>query len=200
MSKALIRKKLDDREKLEYEDPSEELKKKGIYYITGEIETDSLLEIHQDIVLKHLDPNWQDDLQIIVNSVGGLVSEGWALIDLIDYIKVDVKTIAMGDCSSLGACLVAAGTKGKRISTPNSSIMIHGAYDNGIEGTEQQLLSRMKYIKNEQKKDANFWLARSNLKNIAEVKRKLLDGLDHFLTAEEALKLGIIDKIIGGKK
>jgi ATP-dependent protease ClpP protease subunit len=81
--------------------PSSELKKKGIYYITGEIGFNSLLDIHQDILLKHMDPKWTDDIQLIINSYGGYVAEGYSLIDLLDWVRMDVRTIAIGFCGSM---------------------------------------------------------------------------------------------------
>ena len=61
---------------------NEELREKGIYYITGEIVEDSLLEISQNILLKHMDPSWKEDIQLIINTVGGETAEGWAQRDL----------------------------------------------------------------------------------------------------------------------
>ena len=98
-----------------HDDPGIELRKKGIYYITGEIEDESLVEIHQDIVLKHLDPKWKDDIQVIVNTVGGYCPETWGLVDLLDYVRMDVRTVGLGECCSAGAVLLASGTPGKRV-------------------------------------------------------------------------------------
>lgn len=181
---------------LNYYDAQEELRNKGIYYITGSIEEDSLLEIHQDILLKHLTSEWRDDIQLVINSPGGYVSEMWALVDLLDWIRLDVRTTGLGYCCSAGAILLAVGTPGKRIVAPNTSIMIHGA-NAYMEGNKQQLVAGMKDVNQEYQRMVNFWLAHSKYKSENEVKKRLLDGFDKYLTPEEALNHGIVDVIIG---
>jgi len=176
-------------------DAADQLKSKGIYYITGTINEDSLLDVHQDIILKHLDPAWVDDIQIIINTCGGLVAEGWALIDLLDWVRMDVKTVGLGECASTGACLLAAGTKGKRVISSNTSIMIHAA-THYIGGDKPSLISQMKYVEEEYERDVNFWIKHSNLKNIKEVEKHLLTSKDVYLTGEQALAFGIVDSVI----
>jgi len=180
-------------------DMSDDLRKKGIYYITGEIDTDSLLDIHQDILGKHLNTRWKRSLEIFVNSVGGDAAEGWMLIDLIEHIRMSVKTIGMGECCSLGSMILAAGTPGRRLASRNATIMIHG-FSVGLYGSYRQLANEMLSVEQEHKREANFWLRVSNLSSIEEVENKLLDGNDHYLTAQQALELGIIDEIIEPKK
>ena len=136
----------------------EKLYEKGIYYITGEIETNSLLEIHQDILLKHLDPAWHDDIQFIINSVGGEVAEGWALIDLLDWVKMEVQTTGLGLCASLGAMLLASGTTGKRRLGRNASLMVHGASVGYAGGNYQQLVTLTEDMKQEQRRAIEFWI------------------------------------------
>lgn len=186
----------DDLDFVESSFPVEQAKlaQSGIYYITGTIEQATLLAIHQDILLKHLNPHWNEDIQIIINSPGGDVSEGWSLIDLLKFIKMDVRTIGMGGCYSLGACLLACGTKGKRSAAKNCSIMIHGM-SSYTSGNKQQMVHQMKWVDHEHQKDIIFWLEHSVFKTSQEVERNLLDGFDKYFTAEEALKCGIIDFI-----
>lgn len=177
---------------------SDKLYEKGIYYIVGEIDTGSLMEIHKDILLKHLDPTWEDDIQIIINSCGGDTAEGWALIDLLDWIKMDVKTVGLGMCASMGAVLLAAGTPGKRTVGKNASIMVHGAYVGGIDGNYQQLIAATVDMKQEFEKSVRFWKDHSSLKSEEDVKKVFLNGFDHTYSPEEALKYGIVDFIVGG--
>jgi ATP-dependent Clp endopeptidase proteolytic subunit ClpP len=193
------KKQADNRNSDLYLDPSEELIKRGVYYITNTIETDSLLQIHQDILLKHLDPyawNVSDDVQLFINSYGGAVAETWALIDLLQWIRMDVKTTGVGACCSAGACLVACGTPGKRVLARNASVMIHGA-SGGLYGNVHQLASGMKEMKDEHDKDVTFWIQHSKYKTRTSVEKYLLDGKDHWFTAKEALDIGIVDAVVG---
>ena len=191
------KRKSKDDDKLFYEDPSEELCKKGIYYISGGIDSGSLLGIQQDIMLKQMNPKWKDEIQIIVNSYGGDVAECWALIDLLDWVKMDVRTIAMGYCASAGACIACCGTYGKRVISPNTTIMIHGA-KTGAYGDVRQIMSVSKDLQDEHQKDIKFWLKHSKYKRKDKVEEVFLKGPDQFFTAEEALKHGIVDVIMNG--
>lgn len=175
---------------------SDELRKRGIYYITGEIDEDSLLDIHQDVLLKHLSPSWKGDIQLIINSVGGDTAQGWAFIDLLDWVRMEVRTTGLGVCLSLGAELLACGTPGKRTVAKNTSIMIHGASTWGIEGNMQQIAAAASDMKQEYERTVRFWKEHSIYKTDEEVKEKLLDGQDHYLTPEQALSIGIIDNIV----
>jgi ATP-dependent Clp protease protease subunit len=178
----------------------QKLRHKGIYYITGEIEEGHLLSIHQDILSKHLDPNWVDDIQLIINSIGGTIAEGWSLIDLLDYIRMDVRTVGIGEICSLGASLVAAGTIGKRVVTKNCCIMVHGFSSYGcINGTREQMVSQMKFVEQEHSRDVAFWIRQSKYKTQAEVEKNLLTGNDIYMTPEEGLLHGIVDAIVGEK-
>lgn len=181
-----------------YEDAGEELKKKGIYYITGLIDTGDLVEIQQDVLLKHLDPKWTEDIQLIINSCGGEVAEGWALIDLLKYIKMDVRTVGLGECQSLGACLLAAGTLGKRVAAPNCSIMIHGCWTDGyIKGNKDEMVAQMKWVHQEHARDIRFWIEHSKYTTPKQIEKAFLNGKDQYLTPKEALRHKIIDGIVG---
>ena len=179
---------------------SEKLRQKGIYYITGDIEPGSLLEIHQDILLKHLDPKWSDDIQLIINSCGGETGEGWALVDLLDWVKMDISTTGLGMCASMGAVLLSCGTPGKRTVGKNTSIMVHGAYIGGVDGNYQQLIAATIDMKHEFDRAVNFWQEHSCYKTEEEIKKFFLNGFDHYWTPEEALAHGIIDTIVGQSK
>jgi len=173
----------------------DKLYEKGIYYLTGEIRESSLLDIHQNILLKHLDPTWKEDIQIVVNSVGGETSEGWALIDLLDWVRMDVRTTGMGMCASLGAMILAAGTNGKRVASRNLSLMIHGASIDGICGNYPQLVSSMKDMELEYKRMSRFWTEHSKYSE-EDVRKLFLDGFDHWLTPEDALSHGLLDAVV----
>ncbi len=180
-------------------DAEDSLREKGIYYITGEIEPNSLLSIQQDILLKHLNPKWEDDIQIFINSCGGSCSETWALIDLLDFVKMDVWTTTIGEALSAGASILAAGTKGKRRATPNASIMVH-TVAGGIFGNTAQIAAQAKALEQEHRRDIRFWITRTNLTTEKELREKLLLDVDNFLTPEQALAFGIIDEVLGSQK
>lgn len=176
---------------------SDKLQQQGIYYITGQIDTNSLLEIQQDILLKHMTPSWNQDIQLIINSVGGSIPEGNAFIDLLDWIRMDVRTVAMGWCASMGACLACCGTPGKRLVSPSASIMIHGAQW-GIWGTRHDIAVIAKEMEREHLREIAFWIKHSKYKTQEEIEKHFLHGTyDVFMSAQEALQHGIFDGIIG---
>ena len=179
-------------------DAEEILKTRGIYYITGVLMEDtSLLDIQQDILLKIQD-NFQDDLQIIVNSPGGLLDPFWALLAIINFAKsvgYKIHTTGLGTIASVGAMLVAAGTTGCRKVTSDTMIMVHRMIG-GTEGNHPALLSAMKAVTMEHKRMIHFWQTHSSLKTKKEIESKLLTEQDNWLLPVEAKKLGIIDCII----
>lgn len=181
-----------------YMGPEEELMKRGIYYITGEIDKNTLLNIHQDIVLKHLDSKWKEDIQIFINSVGGDCAETWALIDLLSFVKMDIRTIGIGECLSAGACILATGTPGKRVASENLTVMVHGVSIEHMEGNKPQLLAQVKSITQEHDRDIRFWIKNSKYKTSKEIEKHFLCGTDQYFTAEEALSHGIVDIIQKG--
>lgn len=177
-------------------DPEFELRRRGIYYITGMIEAGGLVELHQDILLKHLDRTWNHPIQLIINSPGGDVSEGSMFIDLLDWVRMDIHTIGMGECQSLATCILAAGTKGKRSATKNCILMAHGAWVSGfIEGSRHEVAARTRWLDIEHAQAVDFWIRNSKYKTRAQVEKHFL-GIDCFMSADEALEHGIIDHVI----
>ncbi|MBQ1974323.1 MAG: ATP-dependent Clp endopeptidase proteolytic subunit ClpP [Ruminococcus sp.] len=146
--------------------------------------------VAQLLYLESQDPT--KDISLYINSPGGSVTDGFDIYDTMQYIKCDVSTICMGMAASMGAFLLAAGTKGKRIALPNSTIMIHqplGGYKG--QATDMEIHTRyMLDIK-----------ARLN-KILSENTGKPLDIIkndterDNFMTAQQALEYGLIDKVI----
>ena len=189
-----LAKTLENEFEFVYTDSEDSLRSAGIYYITGEIDTDSLLAYNQDMLAKHQDKRWRNkDIQLIINSIGGEVSEGWMLIDVMDYIRMNVKTIAMGEVCSLGTMLVAAGTPGKRVASANCSFMVHG-FSMSMSGSRQALIDTMGFVEREHEREIQFWTRVSNLDR-ARVEKLFLDGRDHYFTPQEALEIGIVDEV-----
>ena len=132
------------------------------------------------------------DIELRINSPGGSVTAGLAIYDTMKMLNCDVKTVCEGECASMGAVLLAAGTPGKRFAMPNSTIMIHGP-SGGIQGTEVDMHIYMKEIQ--------------RLKNIMvdilsqymdQPRAKVEDMMmrDHFMGPQEAKTLGVIDEVI----
>jgi ATP-dependent Clp protease protease subunit len=180
-------------------DIEENLRNRGIYYIVGEIDTGTLIPIQQDLLLKHLTPSWKDDVQLFINSCGGCAQEMWALVDLMEFVRMDVWTTVIGQASSAGAVLLAAGTKGKRRAAPNASIMIHQVAG-GLGGNYSQIVAQSKDYQMEHMRHLKFWARHSNLGTIEEVEKQLVLTVDNSLSIETAMKFGVIDEILGYEK
>lgn len=139
--------------------------------------------------------NKDQDIKFYINSPGGSVSAGLAIYDTMQYIKSDVSTICVGLAASMASVLLAAGKKGKRFALPNSEIMIHQIMG-GAEGQASDIKIRAEHILKIKDK-MNQILALHTGQKVTTVERD--SDRDNFMTAEEAAKYGIIDKIIGLK-
>lgn len=146
--------------------------------------------VAQLLFLASEDP--EKDISLYINSPGGSITAGFAIIDTMDYIQPDVKTICIGMAASMGAMLLLSGKKGKRYALPNSEVMIHqplgGARGQAsdIEITAKRLLHTKQII--------NEKIAEKTGQPMEKVARD--SDRDYFLTAAEALKYGIVDEII----
>lgn len=136
------------------------------------------------------------DIKIYINSPGGSVSAGLAIYDTMQYVKPEIQTICVGLAASMGATLLAAGTKGKRFALPNAEIMIHQIMG-GTEGQATDIKIRAEHIL--QLKDRlNEVLAKHTGQSIKKIERDT--DRDYFLTTKEAKEYGLIDKIITSSK
>lgn len=144
--------------------------------------------------LEYLDGKGDEDIQLIINSPGGTVSDGMMIYDAIKHsIHCDVRTVATGMAASMGAFLLAAGTKGKRYAMPNAEVMIHQPLG-GVQGQATDISRAADHIQNVKTRLAHI-LATECGKELDDVLRDM--ERDHWLTSMEALKYGIIDGIIG---
>ena len=151
------------------------------------------LIIAQMLFLEAQDPG--RDIQLYINSPGGAVTAGFAIYDTMQYIKCDVSTICIGLAASFGAFLLAGGAKGKRIALPNAEIMIHqpAIHGNGVQGQATDIKIVSDHMQ-KSKQRLNRILAENTGKTIEEIARDT--ERDNYMSAEEALKYGLIDKII----
>jgi ATP-dependent Clp protease, protease subunit len=132
------------------------------------------------------------DVIMYVNSPGGSVTAGLAIYDAMQYVKCDVQTVCVGQAASMGAVLLCAGTKGKRQILPHSRVMIHQPHG-GAGGTSRDIEIQAAEIMS-LKKRLNEIIARHSGKSFAQVEK---DGdRDHFMSAEEAMAYGVVDKVI----
>lgn len=138
----------------------------------------------------------QKDVSLYISSPGGSVVAGLAIYDTMNHISCDVRTICIGNAYSMGAFLLAAGAKGKRFALPSSEIMIHQVMG-GAEGQASDIAIQANHI-NRLKLKLNTELARMTGRDIEQVEKDT--DRDNFLSAEEALEYGIIDKVIYPKK
>ena len=146
--------------------------------------------VAQLLYLEGQDPS--KDISLYINSPGGSVTDGMAIYDTMQYIKCDVSTICMGMAASMGAFLLAAGTPGKRYALPNADIMIHQP-SGGAKGQATDIEIHTKHILHTKKK-LNEILAKNTGKPFEVVARDT--ERDNFMTAQEALEYGLIDKVI----
>lgn len=166
------------------------LLKDRIIFLTGEIND----EVANLIVAEMLFLEAQDsskDIQLYINSPGGSVTACMAIYDTMNYIKCDVSTICIGMAASMGAFLLACGTKGKRIALPNSEVMIHQPLG-GFQGQSSDVeIHARRLLKI--KEDINKILSKQTGKTLKTIEKDT--DRDNFMSAKEAMEYGLIDKV-----
>lgn len=156
-------------------------------------DTSASLIVAQLLFLEAQDPD--KDIHIYINSPGGSVTAGLAIYDTMKYIKCDVATICIGMAASFGAFLLAGGTHGKRMALPNAEIMIHqpAMHGNGIQGPASDIKIMSDYMQKSKQK-LNRILSENTGRTMEEIEKDT--DRDYFMSAEEALKYGLIDSVI----
>ena len=166
------------------------LLKDRIIFLGEEVnETTASLVVAQLLFLESEDPN--KDIQLYINSPGGMVTAGMAIYDTMQYIKCDVSTICIGLAASMGAFLLAGGTKGKRYALPNAEIMIHQP-SGGAQGQATDIQIQAERIL-QTKKSLNTILAERTGQPYEVICKDT--ERDNFMTADEAVAYGLIDKV-----
>ena len=162
-----------------------------IIFLSEEVnDTTASLIVAQLLYLEAQDPD--KDIQFYINSPGGSVTAGMAIYDTMQYIKCDVATICVGMAASMGAFLLSAGTKGKRMALPNAEIMIHQP----SAGTQGQITDMAIHLKRLEtiKARMNRILAANTGKSVEEVTAAC--ERDNFMSSEEAMAFGLIDRVL----
>ena len=167
------------------------LLKERIIFLSGSID-----DISANIVIAQLlflaSQNSKEDIKLYINSPGGQVTSALAIYDTMQYIKPDVSTICVGMAASAGALLLASGTKGKRMILPNGEVMIHQVIG-GAQGQATDIDIHARHILSI-KKRLNEILARHSGQKFEKIEQDA--ERDYFMSAEEARKYGIVDKVI----
>ena len=167
------------------------LLKDRIIFLGEEVnETTASLTVAQLLFLESEDPG--KDIQLYINSPGGMVTAGLAIYDTMQYIKCDVSTICIGMAASMGAFLLAGGTKGKRMALPNSEIMIHQP-SGGAQGQATEIKIVAEQILKTKRK-LNEILAANTGKPLEQI--EIDTERDNYMSAEEAKAYGLIDNVI----
>ncbi len=161
-----------------------------IIFLSDEVnDTTASLVVAQLLFLEAQDPD--KDIEFYINSPGGSVTAGMAIYDTMNFVKCDVSTICIGMAASMGAFLLSAGTKGKRIALPNSEIMIHQPLG-GARGQASDIKIQADLILRT-RDNLNRILAENTGRSVEEIARDT--ERDNFMTAKQALEYGLIDKI-----
>ena len=172
-------------------DISSRLLKDRIIFLGGEVTDDEAnLIVAQMLFLEADDPD--KDISLYINSPGGSITAGMAIYDTMQYIRCDVSTICIGMAASMGAFLLAAGAKGKRRALPNGEILIHQPLGGARGQATEVAIHAEQLIKTREK--MNKILAERTGQTVEQI--ALDTERDHYMTAEEALKYGLIDEII----
>ena len=171
------------------------LLKERIIFLTGQINDNvASLVTAQLLFLEAEDP--KKEIYLYINSPGGLVTAGLGIYDTMQYVKPDISTLCIGQAASMGSFLLAAGTKGKRFSLPNSRVMVHQP-SAGFQGQVTDIEIHANEVSS-LKKRLNEIYSKHTGKTVDEVKSAL--ERDNFMTAEEAKKFGLIDSVVEKRK
>ena len=146
--------------------------------------------VAQLLFLEAEDP--EKDINIYINSPGGMVTAGLAILDTMNYVKPDISTICVGLADSMGAVLLSAGTKGKRYALPNAEIMIHQPLG-GAQGQASDIKIQADWMM-KTKERLNHILAENTGKDLSIIERDT--DRDNFMYADEAVKYGLIDRVL----
>ena len=169
---------------------SEKLLKERIIFLDKEINSETASDIVSKLL--YLDSEGDEDIKLYINSPGGEISSGFMIYDTINLIKSDVQTISVGTSASMAAIILLAGTKGKRKILPNSKVMLHDL-SGEAKGKFKDVLTEVKEMNKLHNKLFDIIVEKTNL-----TKEQIEDNLknDFWLNSDEALKYGIVDKIV----
>jgi ATP-dependent Clp protease, protease subunit len=173
-----------------YDLPSRLLRER-IIFVTGQVEDNMAASINMQLLFLEAE-NPKKEISMYINSPGGVVTAGLSIYDTMQFIKCPVSTIVMGQAASMGSLLAVAGEKGLRFALPNASIMVHQP-SGGYQGQVTDIMIHARHVERIKKHMNEIYV-----KHTGRTSKEVEDALerDNFMTADEALKFGHIDKII----
>ena len=161
-----------------------------IIFINGEIKEETAYDVVSKLL--YLDSINHDDISLYINSPGGYVNQGFAIIDTMNIVKSDIGTYCIGSACSMGSIILSCGKKGKRYVLPNAEIMIHQPSGGAYGKSDDILISSNNLVKCKNK--LIDILAKNTNKNKKEINKYFNN--DYYMNAKEALEFGIVDKIL----
>lgn len=167
------------------------LLKDRIVFVTGEIDTEMANTVVAQLLFLEKE-NPDEDIQMFINTPGGVITAGMAILDTMNYIKCDISTIAVGMAASMGSILLANGKKSKRYALPNSKILIHQPIG-GAEGQASDIAIAAEEILKNRKMLYEF-LSEKTGRDVKDIERDA--DRDKYFTAQEAKEYGLVDKVI----
>ena len=165
----------------------------GAYMLFEEIHEDSSLRLCEYLLKANMICDPRDTLTLFINSPGGSVTDGWAIIDVMESSRVDIQTVALGCIASMGVLIFVAGTKGKRVMAPKTAVMTH-QFSTAFYGKQHELIAARKFHDTLEQQFIAHFLRHTKMTE-KQIREFLLKPSDTWLTAEECLKLGICDEI-----
>ena len=160
-------------------------------FVTGEIDTEMANTVVAQLLFLEKE-NPDEDIQMFINTPGGVITAGMAILDTMNYIKCDISTIAVGMAASMGSILLANGKKGKRYALPNSKILIHQPIG-GAEGQASDIAIAAEEILKNRKMLYEF-LSEKTGRDVKDIEKDA--DRDKYFTAQEAKDYGLVDKVI----
>lgn len=169
------------------------LENRGVIFLDREVSNFTVAHVIKKMMSLHFDPEFTDEIQLIINSPGGNTDAGWALIDVMGWVKNPVRTIALGAICSMATSIFISGDE--RIMGPNTMAMIH-QFSWGNEGTYSDLVAQRKAEDLQDQMDVRHLTTHSKYKTAAEVRKHLLKQTDTWLSPKEMKKHGLCDRIL----
>jgi len=169
------------------------LLKERIIFISGEIDDNLANSVIAQLL--YLDSINHDNISLYINSPGGSITSGMAIYDTMNFVKSDISTICLGIAASMGAFLLSCGKKGKRFILPNAEVMIHQPLGGASGQATEIKIAAERILKLKEK--LNYILSLNTNQNMETINKDT--ERDYFMTSEEALNYGIVDKIIKNK-
>ena len=172
---------------------NQELTNRGIIFINSTITKDNLAQASQKLLTLHFDKEFNDEVQIILNSPGGYLDACWAFIDLMQTSRLKIKTLAVGEIASAATMIFIAGDE--RIMSPHSTAMIHN-FSGGNFGTYNELVASRKIEDYQSKLIINHFIKNSKYKTIKDINTYILLDRDNWLSPKEMKYHGLCDKVL----